>query len=106
MRHTKRALLLFGFGLVFGLTILAAELDSLERAAAAVIALSLLLLPVALVADGRLIVLRQFAARFRRPPPRAKAARGARRPKARAEARSSGRSPARNARSGSGRRRR
>jgi hypothetical protein len=53
MRYTKIALLIFGLGLISGLVVVAGEFARLERVASAVMALGLVLLPVALFADGR-----------------------------------------------------
>ncbi len=67
MRYTKIALLIFGLGLVLGFIIVVGEFARLERVASAVMALGLVLLPVALFADGRGIrVLAWIAARFSR----------------------------------------
>jgi hypothetical protein len=51
MRYTKRALLLFGAGLVLGLVLVSANLSGLERIASLAMAAAILLLPIALVAD-------------------------------------------------------
>ncbi len=51
MRHTKTALLLFGAALVLGLFVSVTELDWLERVGAAAIALAILLIPAAMLAD-------------------------------------------------------
>jgi hypothetical protein len=65
MRYTKLALLIFGLGLVSGLVVVAGEFARLERVASAVMALGLVLLPVALFADGRgMRLLGWIAARF------------------------------------------
>jgi hypothetical protein len=67
MRYTKIALLIFGLGLVLGFIIVVGEFARLERVASAVMALGLVLLPLALFADGRGIrVLAWIAARFSR----------------------------------------
>ena len=67
MRYTKLALLIFGLGLVSGFIIVVGEFAGFERVAAAVMALGLVLLPVALFADGRGIALVAWiAARFSR----------------------------------------
>jgi hypothetical protein len=67
MRYTKIALLIFGLGLVSGLVVVAGEFAQFERVASAVMALGLVLLPVALFADGRGIrLLAWIAARFSR----------------------------------------
>jgi hypothetical protein len=67
MRYTKLALLIFGLGLISGFVIVVGEFERFEREAAAVMALGLVLLPVALFADGRgMRVLAWIAARFAR----------------------------------------
>jgi hypothetical protein len=53
MRYTKTALLIFGVGLVAGLVVVVGEFARFEWVAAAVMALGLMLLPVALFTDGR-----------------------------------------------------
>ena len=53
LRYTKAALLLFGLGLVLGLVVVAGELPGFERVASGVMALAIVSLPFALVADGR-----------------------------------------------------
>ena len=53
LRYTKAALLVFGLGLVLGLVVVAGELPGFERVASGVMALAIVALPVALVADGR-----------------------------------------------------
>jgi hypothetical protein len=53
MRYSKRALMIFGAGLVLGLVVVAAELPGLARVASVAMALGILLLPLALVADWR-----------------------------------------------------
>jgi hypothetical protein len=79
MRYTKAALAIFGLGLALGFVIVVGEFARLERVASAVMALGLVLLPVALFADGRGIrVLGWIVARFSR----------AKRKKARAKPRS------------------
>ncbi len=77
LRYTKLALLLFGLGLVFGFVVVVGEFAEWEKAASAMMALGLVLLPVALFADGRgTVVLSWIAARFsrgkRRKPARGK----------------------------------
>jgi hypothetical protein len=76
MRYTKIALLIFGLGMILGLVIVAGEFSQWEWAASAVMALGLLLIPLALFADGRgMVLMRWLAARFsrrKRPKPRAK----------------------------------
>jgi hypothetical protein len=66
LRYTRAALLTFGFGLLFGLAVVAGDIPSLQRVAAAFIALGLALLPVGLIADGRLLILRRLFAPARR----------------------------------------
>src|SRR5579863_7739427 len=67
MRYTKIALSIFGLGLVMGFVIVVGEFARFERAASAVMALGLVLLPLALFADGRgIAVLAWIAARFSR----------------------------------------
>ena len=53
MRYTKAALLLFALGMLLGLAVVAAELSWPARLASGIMALALVLLPVALVADAR-----------------------------------------------------
>jgi hypothetical protein len=53
MRYTKAALLLFGLGSLLGLAVVAAEIFWLGRVASGIMALGLVLLPLALIADGR-----------------------------------------------------
>jgi hypothetical protein len=67
MLYTRGALLIFGLGLALGFVIVVGEFARLERVASAVMALGLVLLPVALFADGRgMVVLAWIAARFSR----------------------------------------
>lgn len=63
MRDTKRALLLFGGGLLLGLVVVSAELFWLGRVASLAMAAGIVLLPVALFADGR-----RYAARPKPKP--------------------------------------
>src|ERR1700687_6139577 len=71
MRYTKIALLIFGLGLVSGLVVVAGEFARFERVASAVMALGLVLLPVALFADGRgMAILAWIAARLSRGKPK------------------------------------
>ena len=101
MRYTKIALLIFGLGLVSGLVVVAGEFARFERVASAVMALGLVLLPVALFADGRgMRVLAWIAVRFSRgkrkkarPKPRPAARR--RKPPAPSAAPSAARAPRR-----------
>ncbi len=53
MRYTRRALLVFGAGLLFGLVIVVFEIKSLERVASAVMALGILALPIGMIVDWR-----------------------------------------------------
>jgi hypothetical protein len=67
MRYTKAALSIFGLGLVLGFVIVVGEFARFERVASAIMALGLVLLPVALFADGRgMAILAWIAARFSR----------------------------------------
>ena len=67
MRYTKASLAIFGLGLVLGFVIVVGEFARAERVASAVMALGLVLLPVALFADGRGIrLLGWIVARFYR----------------------------------------
>ena len=79
MRYTKAALLVFGFGLVLGLVVVAGELPGFERIASGVMALAIVALPLALIADGRgaAIVQRIRARLSRRKRPKRGAARPA-----------------------------
>ncbi|HYU12552.1 MAG TPA: hypothetical protein VEK82_08245 [Stellaceae bacterium] len=65
MRYTKAALLIFGLGLMLGLVVVAGELPGFERVASGVMALSLVSLPFALLADGRgTAIVQRIRARF------------------------------------------
>src|SRR5215213_1574631 len=99
LRYTKAALLIFGLGLVTGLVVVVGEFSEWEYLASFVMALGLVLLPLALFADGRGIAAlrwiarrfsrggrvaqrgrpRQAGARQRKPPSRAAASRAPRR---------------------------
>jgi len=79
MRYTKAALLIFGLGILLGLVVVAAELGRIERVASGVMAIGLVLLPVALIADGRTAVRLPFR---KRPKPRRASARPTRRRRA------------------------
>ncbi len=76
MRYTKIALLIFGLGMIAGLVVVAGEFSQWERPAAGLMALGLVLIPVALFADGHGMALVAWLAarlsRSRRPPRRAK----------------------------------
>lgn len=89
MHYTKRALLVFGLGLLLAFGAIVAAVDSIERLAAAVIAAGLLFIPLALALDlGRSLGLPGLAV-WRRP-----AARGKRKPAPRRR-RSAQKAPAR-----------
>ena len=67
MRYTKAALLVFGLGLVTGFVVVVGEFVAWERVASAVMALGLVLLPVALFADGHgMAAIRWTMSRFSR----------------------------------------
>jgi hypothetical protein len=67
LRYTKAALLVFGLGLVLGLVVVAGELPGFERIASGVMALAIVSLPVALIADGRgTTIVQRIRARFAR----------------------------------------
>jgi len=53
MRYTKTALLVFGFGLLLGLGVIAAEIKSLEPVASGLMALGIAAIPVGMIADWR-----------------------------------------------------
>jgi hypothetical protein len=76
MRYTKAALLIFGLGLMIGFAVVVGEFAEWERAAAAIMALGLVLVPVGLFADGHgVAAIRWLAARFsrgKRKKPRAR----------------------------------
>ena len=88
MRYTKIALLIFGLGLISGLVVVAGEFARFERVASAVMALGLVLLPVALFADGRgmrllaWIVARFSAGRRKKARPKPRPAARRRKPQA------------------------
>ena len=82
MRYTKAALLLFAGGTLLGLAVVAADLSRLGRAASGIMALALVLLPVALVADARSLAALKL--RRKRPNPRRAPARRRRSPARRA----------------------
>ena len=63
MRYTKAALLIFGLGILLGLAVVAAELGRIERVASGVMAIGLVLLPIAFIADGRAAVRLPFRKR-------------------------------------------
>ena len=67
MRYTKAALLIFGLGLVVGFVAVVGEFAEWERAASAAMAFGIVMLPVALFADGRgMAAIGWVAARFSR----------------------------------------
>ena len=67
MRYTKSALLVFGLGLVSGFVVVVGEFPRWERAAAAVMVVGLVLIPVGLFADGHgVAAFRWLASRFSR----------------------------------------
>jgi len=67
MRYSKRTLLIFGLGVLLGLAAFIEESAVVEHVAAAVMALGLVLLPVALLVDfGRLLSFATVAAWLRR----------------------------------------
>src|SRR5438552_17919074 len=74
MRYTKRALLVFGLGLIVGFALIVAEVPSFGLIGSAIMALGLVGLPIALVADWRTAFVQRILARFLRPnrpqPPR------------------------------------
>ena len=77
MRHTKRALLLFGAGGLLGLLLVSADLSGLGWAASATMAAGIAALPVALVADW-------WSHRpWRKPAPKRRAAPARRQPRKR-----------------------
>ena len=53
MRYTKAALLVFGCGLLLGLTVIAGEIKSLQRIASGLMALGIVAIPVGMAADWR-----------------------------------------------------
>jgi hypothetical protein len=73
LRYSKIALLLFGAGLMLGLAVVSAELSSFGRTASLAMALGIVALPVAAVADLRRIVRpktrRRSKSPKRKPPP-------------------------------------
>jgi hypothetical protein len=79
MRYTKIALLIFGFGLVLGLAVVAAEIKSLERVASGSMVLGIAAIPIGILADlRRAMMARSRAASWparapvRRVPPAAR----------------------------------
>src|SRR4051794_36652062 len=63
MRYTKAALLIFGFGILLGLAVVAAEIGGIERVASGVMAIGLVLVPIGLVADGGAAAIRRLRGR-------------------------------------------
>ena len=66
LRYTKAALLLFGLGLTLGFVLVVGGFDGFGWAASALMALGLVLLPPALVADGKGLAVRAWLARLPR----------------------------------------
>jgi hypothetical protein len=67
LRYTKRALLLFGLGLILGLVVVAGQFAPFERVASTLMALGLVLLMPAVIADTKGAALFAWiAARLRR----------------------------------------
>ena len=65
LRYTKAALLMFGVGLIGGFIVVVGEFADWEYLASAVMTLGLVLLPLALFADGHgIAALRWIARRF------------------------------------------
>ncbi len=85
LRYTKAALLIFGFGLVVGFVVVVGEFADWEYLASGAMTLGLVLLPLALFADGHgIVALRWVARRFsrkKRRPKRAAATRAKPRPR-------------------------
>jgi molybdopterin biosynthesis enzyme len=67
MRYTKRALLVFGLGLVLGFALIVGEVPGFGWIASGIMALGLVGLPIAVVADGRVAFVQRILARFARP---------------------------------------
>src|SRR5215469_13363527 len=67
MRYTKIALLVFDLWLIVGFALIVAEVPSFGLIGSAIMALGLVGLPVALVADGRIAFVQRILARFSRP---------------------------------------
>jgi hypothetical protein len=97
MPYTNAALLVFGLGLVLGFVVVVGEFTHLERVASIVMATALVLLPVALFADGHgMAALAWVAARLsgkKRPKPRPKSRPAA--PRRKPPARKAARAPRR-----------
>ena len=53
MRYSRSALLLFGAGMLLGLVVVAAKLPYLARVSSGAMALGIVLLPIAVIADWR-----------------------------------------------------
>jgi hypothetical protein len=67
LRYTRAALLVFGLGVALGFVIVVGEFARFRWAASLVMALGLVALPLALIADGKALALRAwFAARLPR----------------------------------------
>jgi hypothetical protein len=86
LRYTRAALLLFGAGLLLGFVVVVGEFDRWGWTASTLMAVGLVLLPAALLADGHgFALIAWIAARFRRnrrPKPRPKSRRATSRRKA------------------------
>jgi hypothetical protein len=76
MRYTKMALLAFGLGLLLGLVVIASEIKELQRLASGLMALGIVAIPFAIIADWW----RAAGARLHHPRRRAKAPAGRARP--------------------------
>jgi hypothetical protein len=86
MRCAKFALLVFGAGLLIGLTVVVAQIDALARVASLSMALGIIALPIGAIVDWRRARRRARAARGHRKPAKGRAAPRARgrRPRKRA----------------------
>jgi len=78
LRYSKRALLVFGAGLVLGLAVVSAGLDRFGPVASVMMALGIMALPVAVIAD-----LRRIAPAKPKSRPRTRTAHKRRQPAAR-----------------------
>ena|SRR5579872_5650102 len=66
LRYTKIALLIFGAGMLAGLVVVSGNYSAWQQPAAALMALGLVLIPVALFADGHgMVLLRWVILRLR-----------------------------------------
>ena len=66
MHYTKLALLIFGFGLILGLVVVAAEMKWLERVASGAMALGIAAIPIGVLADLRRATMERFGGVRRR----------------------------------------